>query len=245
MIDKNKKAFIDIHTHLLPVQDGPKNMAQAIQAIQIAINSKISTMIMTPHFFSDDSEYDKKLIVNTFNVLKEKIEEQNMTIEIFLGNEINIDNKTIELIEAGKVLTLANTKHVLAEYPFYNIPVNYEYIISEMVNKGYLPIIAHPERNILTNKIYHKVLALKEIQAIIQINAASILGEYGSMEKNNARQLLTYGLVDIVASDAHSKFRRSANVMDKAFKKVCKITNEEYALKLFHENPLSIIKSAF
>ena len=64
---------------------------------------------------------------------------------------------------------------------------------------------------------FDKVIALRNEDALIQINSNSYLGLTTWREKRFTRKLIKHGLIDFVASDTHS-FRPST--LDKAYHKI-------------------------
>lgn len=228
--------FIDIHSHLLPVQDGPADMGQAIKALRIAQDNNITDMILTPHYYSGDTSYDQNQIVEVFQKLKKEIVNNELSIKVYLGNECIVDEKLIDDIKNGKAFSLNNTEYVLCEYPLYQVPCNFYSVIYQLMDIGYKPIIAHPERNAYIEKNYDNILELKENGCMIQLNAGSILGKYGQLSKNHAFLMLKDKTINFIASDAHSSKNRSPEVYLKTFKKIRKKVSSAYLLELFKKN---------
>ena len=221
------KSYIDIHSHLLPVQDGPSTMEEAISALNIASSSGIEKIIITPHFFSANDTYKQREIDEIFNKLKGIVDGLKISIKIYLGNELNIDEKVLECLAEGKARTLAGTDFILAEYPFYQVPCNYINILHELLDNGYTPIIAHPERNAFFIDHYEDIREMKAMGCKIQINAASLLGGYGTDAKKHAKRMLADGLVDFIASDSHSDIKGSPDVLHKAIIKAVKLAGDK------------------
>lgn len=221
------KGYIDIHSHLLPVQDGPATMEEAISALKIASWSGIEKIIMTPHFFSANDTYEQREIDKIFNRLKGIVDELKLSIKIFLGNELNIDEKVLECLAEGKARTLAGTDFILAEYPFYQVPCNYINILHELLDNGYTPIMAHPERNVFLSDHYEDIREMKAMGCKIQINAASLLGGYGTDAKKHAKRMLADELIDFIASDSHSDVKRSPDILHKAIIKALKLAGDK------------------
>lgn len=234
--------FIDIHTHLIPMQDGPEDIGQAVRAIRIAEENKISKIILTPHYMSNDFSYRRSDVLHLFEILKEEIQKRRLDIELYLGNECVIDYGIIEDIKEGKAFTLGGTRYVLCEYPFYQVPCDYINIIYELIDSGYKPIIAHPERNLYIRNNIESLLELKNSGCLIQINAESILGNYGSIIRMVSVKMLKDKIADFISSDAHNCMARSPATLKKAYEKVKKLIDKDYLIKIFISNPKEIIK---
>lgn len=236
-----KTGFIDIHSHLLPIQDGPKDALNAIRAIRVAEENNITDMIFTPHYYSGDITYNQKQVMQAFQIIKEEITSNGIKTKVYLGNECVVDEKIIEDLKNGRALTLNNTRYVLCEYPFFQVPCNFSNILYELLDNGYKPIIAHPERNTYIKNNYNVIKELKENGCLIQINAGSILGKYGRLPKKYSIKMMKDEIADYIASDTHSEISRSPDAMKKAFKQAGKWVNNEYLLNLFINNPGNMI----
>ena len=77
---------------------------------------------------------------------------------------------------------------------------------------------------------------------IIQVNKGSILGRFGRNALRCAQQMLSHNLVSVMASDAHSPFRRTPYLQD-AYEVVCEQYSKKIADLLFQHNPARICKN--
>ena len=210
--------MIDIHTHVIPnVDDGSPNLETSIDMIKHEIAIGVTSIICTPHHIYTRYEKSVEQIKEQFNLLKNKVEELNLPIKLYLGQEICYSHREdiISMLKAGKLLTLNNTNRVLLEFSFTREPEDIQDIIYNFSVNGYEVIVAHVER--YEWMTIEKVKALKLEGALIQINSDSYLGLTSWKEKRMTRKLIKLGLVDYVASDTHS-FRPST--LDKSFKKI-------------------------
>ena len=101
--------------------------------------------------------------------------------------------------------------------------INGEYKSNFKVN-GYKVIIAHIERYRWIKE--KDVVYFKNEGALIQVNAASLLGKEGFKIKRLTKKLIKHNLVDFIASDTHSFRESKLDVVSK------KIKNKE----LFNKN---------
>ncbi len=233
--------FVDIHTHFLPIQDGPGDIGQAVRAIRIAEENNISKIILTPHYMSDDISYNRSDVFNLFKELKEETQKKGLDVELYLGNECVIDDKITEDIKEGRALTLGGTRYILCEYPFFQIPFNYMKIIYQLIDNGYRPIIAHPERNLYIQTNIRSLLELKNNGCLIQINAESLLGINGNTIRMTSIKMLKEQMVDFIASDAHNCVKRSPAALKKAYIKVKKLIDKDYLADIFINKPKEIL----
>lgn len=75
---------------------------------------------------------------------------------------------------------------------------------------------------------------------MLQLNAGSITGQFGSECRSIAAMLLNLGYVQLVASDAHGAIGRTPD-MQNAYELVGAQYSFEYADILFNENPLRVL----
>ena len=210
--------MIDIHTHVIPcVDDGSPNLETSIDMIKQEISIGVTSIICTPHHIYKRYEKSVEEIKSQFNLLKAKVEELNLPVKLYLGQEICYTHREniIAMLKEGKLLTLNNTNRILLEFSFTREPEDVLDVIYNFSINGYEVIIAHVER--YEWMTLEKVKDLKKEGALIQINSNSYLGLTTWKEKRFTKKLLKLGLVDYVASDTHS-FRPST--LDKSFKKI-------------------------
>ncbi len=233
--------MIDIHTHLLPgVDDGSPNMETSIKLIKEEIIQGVTDIFVTPHFYKNRGYYslaDKNKEI--FNDLLKEIKKQNLDVNLFLGNEIYYNERILKRLREGEVITLNNSKYVLIEFSFTRESENMVDAVNNLTASGYIPIIAHPERYPYFTDI-EGYEYLKRHGAMFQINASSLLGNYGRKIKKLVYTLLEANLVDFIASDIHDFRRANLSV---AYKEIVKKFSKEKAEQLFNNKCILIEKT--
>lgn len=221
----------DIHSHILfDVDDGSKSLEESIELLKKMKEVGFNNVVLTPHYIKG-SEYasENKEKRHKFEQIKEELENRNIDINIYLGNEIFINHEIYELIKNGSIHTINNTRYILVELPFHNQIVNLEDIIYELKIKGLIPIIAHPERYSYFQSNYKEVDRLKEEGFLFQGNYASILGYYGKESQKLLKYMLKKQYIDYLGTDIH---RISKTYVIDNFKKIekniIKITKNDY-----------------
>lgn len=229
--------MIDIHSHILPgVDDGAKSLENSIEMAKIYLENGIKKVIATPHYIEGiaSKTFDENKVI--LNKLKDKLRDESLNLEVVLGNEIMISLEILNDIEDKRVSTLNGTNYVLIELPMFDIPLYTEDMIYEILLKGYIPIIAHPERNakiienpnILYNYINSGVLT--------QLNLPSLEGSYGSKIGETAKILLRHNMIHFVATDSHGARRRSPNISN-SLEILKRIVSEDEFQNLVYKNP--------
>ena len=222
----------DVHSHILfGVDDGCSSIEESITLLKGLKKVGFNNVILTPHYI-EGSDYcsSRDNNLEKFNELKKVIKDKKIGINIYLGNEIFIDDDIIEYIKGGKISSLNNTKYLLIELPFHNKIVNLEDTLYELSYNGFVPIIAHPERYDFFQKDYKMVDSLRENGVLFQANYASILGYYDNKSKKLLKYMLKKGYIDFFGTDIHrTKKMFVVDNFDKIEKKIVKIIgNDNY-----------------
>lgn len=245
MKNKISSGYIDIHNHILAeVDDGSTSLGMSLEMLDIAYKEGIRAIIATPHYHPGKSmiEYDK--LLKKFDELKQAAKNIHTDMKLYLGREIYYTSDVVEAIEKGTKLTMEGDKYILVEY---SPRTDYNYIrmsINNLIQEGLIPIVAHVERYECMIQDIDRVEELREMGAAIQVNASSILGHVGRESKKYTKKLLKNGLVDVVATDAHSAGTRAPRISECAEYLVKKF-GQEYAEDLLIYNPERIIEGRY
>lgn len=228
--------MIDIHSHILPdLDDGSESIEMSLNIARQYIENGINKVIATPHHISGADNASREEILIKIEELRKELFRAAIPLEVYPGNEVMASNSIPEDIIEKKICTLNNSKYVLIELPLNNMPLYMESLIYNILIKGYVPIIAHPERNVDITRdpnIMHRFI---ELGALAQLNILSLEGFYGSKVKYTAETLLREQIYDFVATDTHSDRHRSPNIK-KPLKRLEALTNKSYYNKLISEN---------
>ena len=201
--------LVDLHNHVLPgVDDGPTTELEAIILIQNAANNGVTHIVTTPHHRNGRFDQNIIKIKNSIRTLNLLLQERNIPVTILPGMEVHLHGKLLEELESG-MLTLADShKYVLIEFPTHHIPQFTESIFYEMQLKGYIPVIAHAEKNTEIRRHPKKLLDLVNRGALVQVTAGSVTGANGKDLKIFALKLCQHQMVHFIASDAHNINKR-------------------------------------
>lgn len=235
--------IIDIHSHIIPcVDDGARSMEQSLKMLEIAASEGITGMIATPHQKADRKCVTPEGITKRIRILQEEAEKLKIPVKLYPGNEIFYRHGLAELLEAGKIRTMADSHYALIEF----LPgEDYNYIrdaLGRVASFGYWPILAHVERYANVVKNLEKARELKDdTGCFFQINASSVSGEQGLAVKNVVKKILKLGLVDFAATDTHSDGGRAPRIKKCAAYLEKKWGTDE-ARKLLVENPGCILQ---
>ena len=133
---------------------------------------------------------------------------------------------------------------LLLELPHSHMPQGYDKFIQWLAKKNIRVIIPHPERNRDIQSNLYYIQHLNQLGCDFQLTASSIEGEWGESAQAISLQMLKDGLVNYVASDAHSVKRRPP-ILSQARKTVAQLIGEEQATTLFVTNPQQLTECLF
>ncbi len=190
-----KEGIIDIHCHILPnLDDGPSSLEEAEAMLKEALKAGIREIVATPHLVWQEKLLSKEQIQSA-------IEQLPKIIKVYGGAEVPLMEAS-DLLEEDKLVTTG--KMVLLDTPPLGKLLGLEQVVFKMVLKRLTPVIAHPERNLPFSLDRRRLEHLKNMGALFQINAGSLLGLWGKEVEKAAEKLIEWGIADIIASDAHT-----------------------------------------
>ncbi|QFF99875.1 hypothetical protein PB01_14155 [Psychrobacillus glaciei] len=232
--------LVDIHNHILPgLDDGAQSMEEAILLAANAVANGVTHIIATPHHlngkYMNSSIVVKEAVASIFRELSNK----NIPVKILPGQEIHLTPNILEDLD-NNLLTLANSgKYILIELPYNHIPAQTLESFYQIQLKGYIPIIAHPERNSELRRNKQLLYEFVNKGALIQITASSLIGANGRSLKMYTKKLIKHNLVHFISSDAHHYVKRPF-LLKKAYQYVEKKFSESH-VTYFSENAKHVL----
>lgn len=243
MTKERMNGYIDIHTHILPgVDDGAKDMEQALNLVRMAYENGTRTIFLTPHYRGKYKEKDAAQLRDIFTHFCQVVWRQFPDMRLYLGSEIHYEMEAPERLAEGKILSLHNSEYCLLEFQTSASRSQVITGVSEMTRYGYTPIIAHAERYHIFQRdssLTEEVLAMG---ALIQLNVESVMGKNGWTVKRYCDHVLKEQQVHFIASDAHDAVVRPP-LLRKCWWMVYKKCGVEYANRLFFYNAMAVIKN--
>lgn len=234
--------MIDIHSHILPmIDDGASSVEMALEMLKKAYDDGTDAIILTPHFakvYGFDNP--NKKIKELYEDLKYIVKCERIPIDIYLGCEYLFESKERFKEDLEDITLMNHTKYLLMEF-FFDVEGN---TILEAVNTvldaGYIPILAHPERYDSVQSDLDIVLEAKKKGALLQMNKGSVLGRYGNTVKETSYDLLNEHAYSFVGSDAHHPRYRSS-LMYEAYEKIRELYGKTYTKQIFVDNAKNLL----
>lgn len=236
--------MVDLHCHILPgVDDGSFQMSETMKLLKKARDAGFDTICFTPHYAEPQYVRNKLQNLQVLKNVNAKLKQKNIVMNLFLGNEVFICDRIVELVKNGEILTLANSRYLLIELPMYQeLPQEVvRKMIDPLLTKGFRVVVAHPERYTYIQKDPKKILEYLGEDVIFQSNYGSIIGAYGKDAQKTIKQLLKDKIVDYFATDTHHINRCFYEKMPEIQRKLLKMVDEKYFSILTERNPKAII----
>jgi protein-tyrosine phosphatase len=237
---------VDIHCHCLPgLDDGPKDVSDAVALCQGLVADGITTVIATPHqlgrYDLANSADDVRSAVDN---LTSELKDREIPLEVLSGGDVRVDERIPRLIDSGRIGTVADGgSHLLLELP-HELFIDPIPMIDHLRESGIQAVLTHPERYPYLQALPDFARTCLEHGAVLQITSGSILGDFGRRAYDEAWRLILAGLVGIVASDAHDIARRPPR-MTAAIDALKRTVGSELTRVLTIENPLRIVNGEF
>ena len=232
--------FVDIHCHLLPgLDDGPRTMDVSTQMCRLAQACGTAAVVATPHA-NHRFAFDP---VRTAEQCARLAAELDGAPCLFAGCEVEMSLETMPAALRNPAgYSLAGSRYLLVELMPTGIPPNLQGVFSRLLDRGLVPILAHPERNAQLQARPDKVGAWVERGCLTQLTAGSLTGRMGRRAQAAAVELLQRGLVHFVASDAHDLVHRPPRLLD-GYRIVSEMFGPALANLLLVENPRAVVEN--
>jgi protein-tyrosine phosphatase len=147
--------MIDFHTHILPaLDDGAITVDDSIAMAKALASFGYTTVCCTPHCIKGYYDLTSQQVREATLMLQADLDNEGVDLELWPGMEYMLDEYFSEFAE--DLLPLGSTKLVLCEAPPQAHPGFVQEGVEIIVSKGYVPLVAHPER---TPYFFERILA--------------------------------------------------------------------------------------
>jgi protein-tyrosine phosphatase len=236
--------LIDLHSHFLfDVDDGANTLEDSIEMLRTAERDGVTKMVATPHQHHPAGYHvEPELARARLAEVKAAAEAEGIRMDYGLAAEIHFSEAIPQGIKEGALLPYSEDgRYFLFELPVTTIPGNIREVVFAIQMAGHFPVLAHPERNFEVVDRPKIVRDLRSRGVLMQLTAQSLLGKFGRKMEKVSRKLLKWGVVDIIASDAHNPVRRPPGLSE-AVRVAAKIVGPDRAEAMVTETPQRILE---
>jgi protein-tyrosine phosphatase len=235
--------MIDLHTHLLwDWDDGPDDLYQSRAMCRLAEADGTTAVCLTPHIFRmTRHDNDLGILSQRMAEFEREIRAAGIGLELHWGAEVFIHAEVVRAIEKYR-FTVDQTSYVFLEFDADGVPVGASHMLAQLLSKGFVPIISHPERNrgfATRPEILYEFIMMG---CAAQVTAASLTGEMGKEVRATAGLFMVHNLVQFIASDAHRAIGRPPG-LSRAVAAAAKIVGEVKARAMVTEIPQAVLEN--
>lgn len=228
MTDMSLRA--DFHCHILPgIDDGAATVEEALAMARLAVADGTGTIVATPHVLHSRFRPGREAVAEAFRRLIAALAANEIPLRLVQAAEVCFVPDLRQQLAARPELTInGRGKYVLTELPFVGYPTYVAEVCFDLLLHGIVPIIAHPERSQHLQQHPHLLYELVMQGVIVQLNAGSLLGQFGPEAEEAAKLFVSHRLVHLLGSDAHNSSKRPP-LLGEAVSLIAKLGGEEYA----------------
>jgi tyrosine-protein phosphatase YwqE len=197
---------VDMHAHWLPgIDDGAQNIEDSLKLVQYLHSLGFKKLIATPHVMSDFYRNSTTKILEKLQEVKTALEASEIDIELEAAAEYYFDEEFLLRIQNDDLLSIGKDRYVLFEFSYLNAPNEVYHAVTDLVQKGYKPLLAHPERYNYYAHDLEEYEKLSNMGVFFQLNIMSLTGHYGESAKHVAEWLIENNMVAFIGTDIHNE----------------------------------------
>lgn len=240
--------MIDLHNHLLPgIDDGAPDLETALQLARLAVQDGITHLVCTPHIHPGRYDNTPASIAAARAQLVAGLQEAGIPLQVAAAAEVRFGMELMLGIEQNAIPFLGEWQGkqvLLLELPHSEVPFGAERLTEWLLQHNIMPMIAHPERNKGVMRCPRKLKPFLEQGCLLQVTASAVSGHFGEPARLIAHALLEYGLVSILASDAHNVQHRPPALAE-GMEYAARIVGDIQAERLVIDTPWKIARGHF
>ena len=216
-------------------------MATSLAMARLAVADGIEHIACTPHITPGVYDNTGPDIENRVEQLSVLFEREGIALTLWRGADVHVAPQLVARLESGIVPTLGQSRYFLLEPPHHVAPPRLGELVQELIRASYTPVITHPERLRWIESQYELIVRLVRLGGLIQLTAGSITGGFGKRPQYWSERMLDEGLVDIIATDAHSPTGRPP-ILSTARDTVARRLSESEAMEMVHNRPARVLR---
>ncbi|MCQ2483449.1 MAG: capsular polysaccharide biosynthesis protein [Clostridia bacterium] len=202
---------IDFHSHILPgIDDGSSSIKMSEAMLRMSSEQGVNVQVLTPHFYASRMQVGDFFMRRDEAIMRLKPVAERLGIRLRVGAEVTFFNN-ISSSDMLDRFAVNGTKVILIEMPFMQWTDKFIDEIEAIVERGFLPMIAHIERYfpLQHNKEpLRRLLVMKKV--FFQVNCESLT----HLLKRGTILRTLDDSVFVLGTDAHNVSNRRPNLID-------------------------------
>ena len=207
--------ILDCHCHILPgLDDGAQTLEESVFLAGKLVGWGYRRAVCTSHS-TFKYRNSPETVTYACDLLRRELERRGIDLELVPSMEYRLIPETWPVVRENGWLLPWEGNHILVELPIHD-PAKIGNIIPlaeirRLLDDGYQPVLAHPERYLYLHMEDFK--AFKEAGCQLQRNIGTLEGMYGETVRYRAEALDAEGMYDWIGTDLHN--RRYADFFDR------------------------------
>jgi protein-tyrosine phosphatase len=220
--------MIDWHCHILPgLDDGPDTLDESLEMARLLVAVGFRQVHCTPHSILGRFDNRPSQVQKATTRLQKELRRAGIPLLLSPGMEYYLDDYFPVLLEQPQ--TLGDSQMLLVEIPSQSSAELVRDNILRILHKGYVPLLAHPERSALLSlaapalpRWFRRLLPrrnvpvgsepdvvtalaqeFQQLDCLFQGNLLSFSGHYGRRVQQAAAGWFDKGLYHCFGSDGH------------------------------------------
>ena len=228
-----EEGFSDLHQHVLwGLDDGPQTSEQMRALLRQDVEEGIQLVFATAHAYPKLRAFDLALYRERLAEANACCESEGWPLRVVPGCEIHYCDSVPDLLTAGKLPALGNSRHVLIEFDHNAALSQIGEAADSLYRAGFQPVLAHVERYQRLVCSPERAMDMREEYGLLfQMNCETVLHPRGFRERRFVKRMLASCAIDAIATDAHDAIHRPAR-MKAAYQKIAKEQGMDYAERL-------------
>ena len=188
------------------LDDGSASLAESVRLARRQAGWGFRKVVCTSHRVGKYPN-EPEAVIGACNLLQEELQRQEIPIELVPSMEYRLIPETWpETLEKGWLLPWEGN-HILIELPIHKASrigdIVPEEEIKKLLDMGYQPVLAHPERYLYLDDYRYR--SLKDAGALFQRNVGALEGLYGEAVSIRAEALIAQNMYDMQGTDLHNE----------------------------------------
>jgi len=204
-IDALPPGRIDLHSHLIPgIDDGCQSFEESFACVRMLRDAGFVATVCTPHIWRDMFPANVPANIEPWTAqVQRRLDDASLDYAVWPGGEVRLYDGIVDWFEAAGVPTLGATRYVLMDFWSPAWPAWLEPTMAWLLDRGYQPILAHPERTPDQPRLLENLRALNDRGVMFQGNCLPYTGAEGREPRRLMKTLLKENRYDLLALDMH------------------------------------------
>ncbi len=196
--------MIDTHSHLLPcIDDGSASLEESLDMAREAALRGITDVVCTPHLRAAEDDVAARA-PGALAHFREDLAAAGIPLRLHLGFELTFSFLAeMQGEDLSPFVMGTQGRYVLVEVPHAGWPAFARDLLFDLRVRGFVPVLAHPERNDRIQRDPSLLVSLLALGAVAQGTLASLTGHFGRTSRRTLLAMLSAGQISLLATDAH------------------------------------------